>query len=110
MSMPERDLESLTLHESPQMVTGEKDKTTREVLSEAFHSLPQIQAELISVIKRNCLSSRVLQCSRSGRPACHRCRRGGLVLIGGALEMSLILENLICSVVQGSSQSQSPQS
>ena len=67
MCMSERDLESLTLHESPQMVTGEKDKTTREVLSEAFQSLPQIQAELISAIKRNCLSSKVLQYSRSGQ-------------------------------------------
>ena len=65
MCVSERDLEALTLHEAPQMVTGEKDKTTRELLSEAFGRLPQIQTEMISAMKRSCLTSRALQCSRS---------------------------------------------
>lgn len=64
MCVSERDLEALTLRESPQMVTGEKDNTTRELLSKAFGSLPQIQDEVVSAIKRSCLTSRVLQCSR----------------------------------------------
>ena len=65
MCVSERDLEALTLREPPQMVTGEEDKTTRELLSKAFDSLPQIQDEVVSAIKRSCLSSRVLQGSRS---------------------------------------------
>ena len=62
--MSERDLDLLTLHESPQMVTGEQDKTTRELLSEALGCLPQIQTEIIVAVKRSCLSSKALQRAR----------------------------------------------
>ena len=60
----ERDLDLLTLHESPQMITGEKDKTTKELLSEAYGCLPQIQSEMIAAVKRSCLTNKALQRSR----------------------------------------------
>lgn len=108
----ERDLDSLTLHESPQMITGEQDKTTRELLSEAHGCLPQIQAEVIAAVKRSCFTSQALQRSRLDRA----------VDLSPPLQWERVCKDrwsIACtvgydhsplrSVVQGSSKSQSPQ-